>query len=86
MTLLTDYELISGFPKLTQFLLAYMRVRYGLLLSYDKVEKWITPFTIGDSAKKGSRSQRHHSFMVRCARVQPGAPAIQLVLHCNAPV
>ena len=29
--------------KLTQVLLAYIRVRYGLLPPYDKVERWITP-------------------------------------------
>jgi hypothetical protein len=38
------------------------------------------------SADKDSCSQRHHSFMVRCARVWPGALAIQLVLRCNASV
>jgi len=47
MTLLTDYLLISGSSKLTQFLLACMQVRYGLLPSYDKVERWITPYKIG---------------------------------------
>ena len=47
MTLLTDYMLISGSSKLTQFLLACMQVRYGLLPSYDKVERWITPYKIG---------------------------------------
>ena len=36
------------------------------------------------SAQKDSWSQRHHSFMVRCARVWPGASAIQLVSRCNA--
>ena len=43
----TDYTLISGSSKLTQFLLACMRVRYGLLPSYDKVERWITPYRNG---------------------------------------
>jgi hypothetical protein len=33
VTLLADYTLISGSSKLTQFLLAWMRVRYGLLPS-----------------------------------------------------
>jgi len=60
MTLLTDYMLISGSSKLTQFLLACMRVKFGLLLSYDKVEGWITPYRKAfDSAEKDSRSQRH---------------------------
>jgi len=41
----------------------------------------IWPF---DSAEKDNWGHRHHSFMVRCARVRPGAPAIQLFLRCNA--
>ena len=48
MTLPTDYTLTSGFSKLTQFLLlACMHVRYGLLLSFDKAERWIIPYRNG---------------------------------------
>jgi len=71
MTLLTDYTLISGSSKLTQFLLACAS------------QIWATPFLQQgkemdnpmqmdfDSAEKDSWSQWHHSFMVRCARVWP---------------
>ena len=39
--------------KLEQFLLACMRVRYGLLPSYDKVERWIhfTKMAFGSAEK-----------------------------------
>jgi len=45
--LLNDCTLISGSSELTQFLLACMRVRYGLLLSYNQVGRWITPYGNG---------------------------------------
>ena len=83
MTLLTDCMLISGSSKRTHFLLACMRVRYGLLPSYDNVERNPPPTEMAfDSAEKDS--QRHHFFMVRCARVRPGAPAnlTGFVLQC----
>jgi len=47
MTLLTNYTLISGSSKLTQFLLACLQVRYGPFPSYDKVERWITLYRNG---------------------------------------
>jgi len=53
MTLPTYFTLTSGFSRLRQFLLASMCVRYRLLLSYDKAERWITPYiNVLDSAGK----------------------------------
>jgi hypothetical protein len=47
MTLLTDHTLISGSSKLAQSLLACMRVRYGILSSYDKQGREMDPLQKG---------------------------------------
>ena len=78
---------------------------YAIPASMYASQKWTTPFLrqgremdnplqkwllAALSAEKDSRSQRHHSFTVRCARVWPGASeacrgsAIQLVSRCNS--
>jgi len=83
LTLLTNYTLISGSSKLTQFLLACMRVRYGLLPSYDKVGRWITFTEMAfGSAEKGSWSQRHHSSW--CVVRECGLEPLQFNWFCAA--
>jgi len=81
--LLKKYTIISGSSKLTQFLLACMRVRYRLLPSYDKVERWITPYrkAFGSAEKILGVRDTTPSWCV--VRVWPGASVIQLVSCCN---
>ena len=68
MTLLTDYTHVSGSSKLKQFLLASMRVRYGLLPSYNIGG----PPTVLTVLKRLPAGIRDITVMVRCARVRPG--------------
>jgi hypothetical protein len=59
-----------------------MRVRYGLLPSYNIGG----PPTVLTVLKRLPAGIRDITVMVRCARVRPGDPAIQLVLRCNASI